>query len=112
MAQKVTTTITDDIDAVQGIETPASETITFSFAGKNYEIDLSKENATTMRENFGFYAEHAREVSGGHSAPRRPRQRNRAHSGDVRAWAQAQGITLSDRGRIPEAIVAQYEAAH
>ena len=110
MAQKTVVTITDDIDAAQGIETPADETIAFGYGGKQYEIDLSKENATTLRENLGFYAGYAREV--GHTAPRRPRQRNRAHSGDVRAWAQAQGIVLSNRGRIPEAIVAQYEAAH
>jgi len=105
MAQVVTTTLTDDIDGGE-----AHETIAFSFAGKSYEIDLSKENAETLRENFGFYATHARETAGGHTAHRRAR-RDRAQPAKVRAWAGEQGIVVSERGRIPVDVVAQYEAA-
>ena len=40
----------------------------------------------------------------------------RSHEGpstnDVRNWARAQGHEVSDRGRIPSAIMAAYEAAH
>lgn len=31
--------------------------------------------------------------------------------GEVRAWARAQGLTVNDRGRLPTAIRAAYEAA-
>ena len=33
-------------------------------------------------------------------------------SQDIRAWAQEQGIELNGRGRLPKAVIAQYEAAH
>src|SRR5215468_3634467 len=33
-------------------------------------------------------------------------------SQDIRAWAQAQGIELNGRGRLPKSVVEQYEAAH
>lgn len=36
---------------------------------------------------------------------------SRQHSVDIRAWALGQGITISERGRIPASVVAQYEAA-
>ena len=32
-------------------------------------------------------------------------------SGDIRAWAKDAGIEVSDRGRIPASVVAQYQAA-
>jgi hypothetical protein len=32
-------------------------------------------------------------------------------SADIRAWAKDQGITVSDRGRIPAGVAEQYEAA-
>ena len=41
MAQKVTVTLEDDLDGG-----PAAETVRFSFGGADYEIDLSKKNAS------------------------------------------------------------------
>jgi hypothetical protein len=35
----------------------------------------------------------------------------RERSGDIRAWAKDQGITVSERGRIPANVIEQYEAA-
>jgi Lsr2 protein len=35
----------------------------------------------------------------------------RRRSGDIRAWAKDAGIQVSDRGRIPASVVAQYQAA-
>lgn len=42
-------------------------------------------------------------------APLAPRK---ATPGEIRAWAEAQGLPVSDRGRIRAAVVAAYEAAH
>jgi len=30
----------------------------------------------------------------------------------VRAWARAQGLKVSDRGRIPAEVLGKYESAH
>jgi hypothetical protein len=36
---------------------------------------------------------------------------SRDRSGTIRAWAKGQGITVSERGRIPTSVVEQYQAA-
>jgi hypothetical protein len=105
MAQRVETTLIDDLDGSE-----ASETVAFAVDGSAYEIDLSKSNAAAMRRAFGPYVEHARRAGRSSRAPRRT-GRNRHHSAAVREWAKAQGLKVSERGRIPADVVAQYEAA-
>ena len=36
---------------------------------------------------------------------------SRQRSSDIRAWARQQGLSVSERGRIPASVVQQYEAA-
>ena len=71
MAQKIQTILEDDI---QGGE--ASQTVTFSYQGKDYEIDLNDKNADKMEKAFAFYIEHARRI-GGRSAARRSSRKPR-----------------------------------
>jgi hypothetical protein len=106
MAQKITVALEDDLDGG-----PADETVRFGLGGTEYEIDLSKKNAAAFRRKIAPFIEHARKAGRG---PRRRAGRtasSREHSGDIRAWAKDQGIAVSDRGRIPASVVAQYEAA-
>ena len=105
MAQKVTVEMTDDLDGSQ-----ADTTVSFAVDGTAYEIDLSKRNAAAMRRTFDRYIEHARKA--GRSTRRTRGTRDRRHSSDVRAWAKARGIQVSERGRIPASIVSQYEEAN
>jgi Lsr2 len=108
MAQKVTVELTDDLDGSQ-----ADWTVRFAVDGTAYEIDLSKRNAAAMRRTFDRYVEHARKASQGARRGRPGRSsRDRGHSAAVREWAKEQGITVSERGRIPASVVADYEAAH
>jgi len=104
MAQKVTVEMTDDLDGSQ-----ADTTVRFAIDGTTYEIDLSKRNAAAMRRTFDRYVEHARRAGRTSRGPRRT-GRNRHHSAAVREWAKAQGLKVSERGRIPADVVAQYEA--
>ena len=105
MAQKVTVEMTDDLDGSQ-----ADTTVSFAIDGNAYEIDLSKRNAAAMRRTFDRYIEHARKA--GRSTRRTRGTRDRRHSSDVRAWAKARGIQVSERGRIPASVVSQYEKAN
>ena len=105
MAQKVTVTMTDDIDG-----TKADQTVAFRIDGTSYEIDLSKKNAAALRRVFSPYTEHARRAPRGTRTGRAARSRQR--SSDVRAWAKSQGIQVSERGRIPASVVSQYEEAN
>jgi hypothetical protein len=111
MAKKTITKLIDDLD--QG---EADETVKFGLDGVQYEIDLSSKNASTLREALAPY------VSAGTKVGRAPataaagrrrgaqmldREQNRA----IREWARSKGKTISDRGRIPEEIVAEYHTS-
>jgi Lsr2 len=106
MAQKVTVELEDDLDGG-----PADETVRFGVDGSEYEIDLSKKNATALRRKLAPFIDHARKA--GRGARRRPGRTasNRERSADIRAWAKDQDIAVSERGRIPASVTEQYEAA-
>jgi hypothetical protein len=106
MAQKVTVALEDDLDGG-----PADETVRFGLGGTAYEIDLSNKNAAAFRKRLPPFIGHARKA--GRGQRRRPGRASasRERSGSIRAWAQAQGIAVSARGRIPASVVEQYQAA-
>jgi hypothetical protein len=106
MAQKVTVALEDDLEGG-----PADETVRFGLGGAEYEIDLSKKNANAFRQELMPYIQHARKA--GKAQPRRVARTtsSRQRSGDIRAWAKAQGISVSERGRIPASVIQQYESA-
>ncbi|NDL58120.1 histone-like nucleoid-structuring protein Lsr2 [Phytoactinopolyspora mesophila] len=109
MAQKVQVILLDDLDGGE-----ADETINFGLDGASYEIDLSKKNAAKLRDVLAPYVATARKAG-------TKRARGRARSGAgrgsatdtaaVREWARAQGLKVSDRGRIPADILEKYEAS-
>lgn len=109
MSQKVTVRLEDDLEGG-----PADETVRFGLGGAEYEIDLSQKNASALRKVFAPFIEHARKA--GRAQPRRAGRgartaSSRQRSSDIRAWAKAQGISVSERGRIPASVVQQYETA-
>ena len=106
MATKITVVLEDDLDGG-----PAKETVRFGLGGVQYEIDLSKKHARAFRKHLAPYVEHARKAGPGQW--RRPARTaaSRQRSVDIRAWAKARGLLVSDRGRIPASIVDQYQAA-
>lgn len=108
MARKVQIVLEDDING--GI---ADETVTFALDGTTYEIDLSSSNADELRRALSPYTRAGRKVT--KSRTRRPAPGaggGTGKSGEVRAWARANGIPVSARGRVGADVVAQYEAAH
>lgn len=98
--------IVDDFDG-----TPADQTVTFSLEGVRYEIDLSAENLNEMREIAAPYIARARRIGGSKKKPRAKALSQRAAPKVVRAWAVEQGIEVNPTGRIPQAVVEQYDAA-
>jgi hypothetical protein len=106
VAKKITVLLEDDLDGG-----PADETVRFGLDGVDYEIDLSRQHARAFRREFASFLVHARRAERGQR--RRPARGSsgRRRSGDIRAWAKDAGIEVSDRGRIPASVVAQYQAA-
>jgi hypothetical protein len=108
MARTVITQVTDDLDGSSN-----AEPLTFSVDNKHFEIDLSKKNRAALDRALKPYIEAARK------APKRGRGsagsvRRRSAVGDladIRAWAQAHGISVASRGRIAQSVVDQYRAA-
>jgi hypothetical protein len=104
MASRVHIVLEDDLDG-----SLADSTVQFAFDGTEYEIDLSEDNLAALRATLEPYISAGRKV-GGRGRRRVKPAGNR--SAEIRAWAAANGIEVSSRGRIPAGIAAQYDAAH
>jgi uncharacterized membrane protein len=110
MATTTTTHITDDLDGSKD-----ANPVAFSFGGTDYSIDLSKKNTAAFEKALKPYIDAATKVSGRASAPRRAKGAGRSASrkdlAAIREWARAQGIEVSDRGRVSASVIEQYEDA-
>ena len=107
MAQKVNIVLVDDLDG-----TEATETVSFGLDGTAYEIDLNDGNAAALREALSGYVGHARKVTGGGRRGRKAAGSSSSNTKDVREWAKAQGMDVSERGRISADVQQAYDAAH
>jgi len=105
VATQITVVLEDDLDGG-----PADETVRFGLDGVDYEIDLSKQHARAFRRELASFLIHARRAGRGRRRPARSSS-GRQRSSDIRAWAKDAGIQVSERGRVPASVVAQYQAA-
>jgi len=108
MAKKVQTLVeyTDDLDGSK-----AEGTVSFAFDGASYEIDLSRKNTAAFTKALKPYVEAARKVRGTRSAARPARAtNNKERLQSIRAWARDNGYEVSDRGRIPSAVIEAFNA--
>ncbi len=111
MAQRVHIILEDDLDGGN-----ADETVKFGLDGASYEIDLSTNNAASLRDVLAQYVASARRGSGNRGSRRSPRGRSGGgdanNASQMRDWAREHGYTVSDRGRVSADIKAAYDAAH
>lgn len=119
MATKTTTTLTDDIDG-----SSADVTVSYSWNGQAYEIDLNSRNSDEFADALAPYLAASRKA-GGSSGDGQRRGRRTASSQPaatsagsdvdpkaVRAWARDNGVAVSPRGRLSSTVVEQYRTAH
>lgn len=112
MAQKTIVELVDDLDGGK-----ADESLTFSLDGVEYAIDLSAKNAGKLRDSLAQFVGHAQRVGGRKQRGAGTRTSVRA-GGDkaqnhaIREWARSEGKQISDRGRIPAELIAEFQAAH
>lgn len=108
MAQQVVVNMMDDIDGG-----PAASTVRFALEGIEYDIDLSTVNAERLRASLAEFVEHGRRVRGKKkSGVGLSERERRARHVAIRTWANDNGYALSDRGRIPTAVIDEYDRAH
>lgn len=107
MARRTQVLLIDDIDGSE-----ATQTVTFGLDGVTYEIDLSDEHATALRESLQEWVSKARRVSGRRYAPRQRSTGNgRGETARIRTWAIEHGLQVSSRGRIPASVIEAYRDA-
>ncbi len=108
--EEVTVSLIDDFDG-----TEAAETVRFALDGKTYEIDLSKANANELRRALRPYVDRARGIrraTGSGTAGGGARRRSEGYDRTVvRAWAKANRIKVSPRGRIANDVVEKWRKA-
>src|SRR3954453_16743955 len=111
--------LVDDLDGEA-----ADETVEFGIDGRNYEIDLSKENAGRLRDVLADFVSAARRAGGRRrgsgsavpgtasggagSAPKGGTAIEREQNQAIRDWARKRGMKLSLRGRIPAEVLEAY----
>lgn len=122
----------DRCKAEKGENVDGAETVAFGYDGYEYSLDLCKEHAAdfhdTVQGLIGWSSDRAR--SRGERRPRRSGSSDDAGASaasgsssrssadrerlkSIREWARQNGHPdLGDRGRIPQAVVAAYDAAH
>ncbi|KAA9132863.1 histone-like nucleoid-structuring protein Lsr2 [Microbacterium caowuchunii] len=116
MARRIVHQLVDDLDG-SVLEVGEGETVLFSLDGTAYEIDLSDGNAAALREAFAPFVSAARSVStsrssGSGTATRQRRRAGQRDYAEIRAWAKENGHQVSERGRVPAAVLDAYDAAH
>jgi Lsr2 len=108
MAQTIAVTVTCDVCG----SAKDTQTRLISLDGKALEIDLCAKDGRALDKVAAKFVPHARKVSRRAAAPGRRTVSDREHSANVREWAKTQGFKISDRGRIPETVEREFEAAH
>jgi hypothetical protein len=114
MARRIVHQLVDDIDG-SVLEVGEGETVHFSLNGASYEIDLNASHVDELRQAFEPYISAGRRSgtsTSSRSSNTRKRPARNPEVAAIRAWANENGHKLSERGRIPAAIVDAYNAAH
>lgn len=120
MAKNLIVELTDDIDG-SVIADGTGESIEFSVDGVDYTIDLKDKNAEKFRKTLDLYTTHATRIGGrkrrrsagsADAAAPTAAKRGPGQTRAIREWANSNGYEVSDRGRIPGAIIEAFDADH
>jgi hypothetical protein len=105
MSRETIVVLKDDLDGSE-----ASESVRFTVRGTEYEIDLSERNAAAFDRALEKWVGAARTTSS-RARGRRRTSGSKVDARAVRAWAAENGVSVSERGRIPASVVEQFMAA-
>jgi Lsr2 len=112
MVQRTVITLTCDLGDT---EHEAVQTVRVGLDNDEREIDVCDDHAATIRSDLEPYLTAGRWIRGAMSKayrePVKRTQARRAEMRDVRTWARANGLVVSNRGRIPADVIEKYEIA-
>ena len=107
MAKTVNIVVTDDLDG-----STAAGTVSFTFNGQEYEIDLSEKNRGRLEKSLQPFIDAGRRTAQRRTTRAARPAGPRIDRAAIRAWAAEQGLQVSERGRISAEVMSKYEAAH
>lgn len=114
MAEKIIRVLTSDISGEE-IADGKGETVTFALDNTTYEIDLTSKEADKFRGLFQDHIAAGRKVTSRSSGASTRRSsgsgRSKEELAEIRTWAQENGHTVSERGRIKQDIIDAFDAA-
>lgn len=111
MAQQRTVTYVSDLSG-KPIEGDDAPTVSFGWDGTDYTIDLTSDEAEKFYKAVEKYVSAATKVAKASSGRRAAKVSDGPSAAEVRAWAQANGHDVPERGRIPAAVREAFEAAN
>jgi Lsr2 len=108
MVERRVVELVDDLDGSH-----ADETVRFAIDGRDYEIDLSSQNARKLRTSLRPYLSAGRRTGTRHAQPATSGAHEETGRSDdsrqIRQWARGRGLDVSSRGRIPAYLRQAYE---
>jgi Lsr2 len=110
MAQKITVQVECDVPEAHKGDV---ETVSFGYYGDTYELDLCSKHRAPLDKLMNALVPLSRRVTiSGRRAGAKSRRTAgaRVQSTAIRAWAHDNGIKVSERGRIPASVIAQFNA--
>lgn len=116
MATRQMSVLVDDLTG-EDIPEGQGRTVTLMVNDKSTQLDLSLDNLTKLEQTLAPYFS-ARGEAFSEPKPRRtnlPTQKtagNRQALGEIRKWAKRNGYKVSERGRIPYAVMDAYTRSH
>ena len=110
MAQRTIIKLVDDLDNKE-IEDDG-QTVSFSYNGVQYEIDLSEKNAKKLGDALAPFVSAARRVGGLEARGSSSTKTDKHQLGAMREWARQHGMKVSNRGRVSQEVQNAYNSAH
>lgn len=109
MAKKTVEKFYSDLSGDE-IDTP-SPTVTFTFDGVGYEVDLTEAERQAFADAVAPYIAVGRRAAGRASSSRTASRKSGVDAKAVREWAQEQGLDVPARGRVPASLIQAYQDA-
>lgn len=95
------------IDDIEG--GPADESIAFVINGDSYTIDLSTANAAIFMKLLDPYIQAATKITQTQATDIAEQLAGVQQRIAIRTWAKRRGLDISERGRIPQDVVDEYQ---
>lgn len=107
------------VDDLSGEVIPeGGQTITLMVNDKSTQVDLSPQNAAELEQILAPYFKHDTPAPASNGRGRRttlptqPTVQSRQGLTEIRKWAKKNGFKVSERGRIPFAVMDAYTRSH